>query len=502
MESLPGEIFIEIVEIMVLPHKDLRAPRLTTLRLVCRRWDEWIQQTPSLWTYIWNGTNNTYVERALQRSGTLGLKVRVSCWRKVKNRDKERFWSALLPHVDRWEHAKLSGRIGDSIPQVLALKGASKLQSLALDSNSYKYHTIRAPFPWPLPNLESLHIQDVGVQWSTHQYSLARLKYLYINCHRRGGFGGFQLLLPQVIDTLRECQELVSLHITGVFTAWDIKEKSPLVSLPKLEVISLSLQRFIGYRLLETIQIPKCRLIVIRIWSRADIRKPPLKALEALAGCMGTAKIPNRATVEAQESYYEAYLSCDLRAVDSGSSFMRLRLEVYKRIPWNTRLQETVPFLHRWIGSFGPNTGWDVRITSSSLDSMKEILLAFATHFPMAQTLTITKSITSSVWPPDAPFMDLDDPEEPDAPLMDLYDPEEPAFPCLEQLEMWYCKAFAGEIIRIITKRVIREATATPLRMRIKLPKDMDEIERVELAWLEDQLPNFTIQETPVFLNE
>ncbi|KAG9047799.1 hypothetical protein FS837_001455 [Tulasnella sp. UAMH 9824] len=490
MESLPEEIFIEIIEILILPYNDLRAPRLNTLRLVCRRWDELIQQTPSLWTYIWNGTNNIYVERALRCSGTLGLKVRVSHWPKVKNRDKERFWSLLLPHLDRWEHAVLSGNLEDNIPHALARKGASRLRSLALDSDSWKYETIHGPFPGWLPSLESLRIQNFGVSWSTQQYPLARLKRLYINLPQRAGFGQSDLLLRQIIDSLRECQQLVSLHLTGIHTSPDIltENLTPII-LPNLEVISLSLPRSVDCKLLETIHVPKCRLIVIRPWYWASALDQLLKALENLAGGIGTAKISNCATVEAQESYYKAYLGCDLRAVDSGSSFMRLRLEVNAHLSWKRCLQETVPFFHRWIGSFGPDNGWDIRITTYSLVFMTGILLAFATYLPTALTLTITNAITDLGWSPNAS-------------LNVLYVPDEPAFPCLEQLELWYCKAFAGGIIRIIAKRVIRKDTPTPLRMRIKLPRDVDEVERVELAWLSDQLPNLIIQETPVFLNE
>ncbi|KAG8914628.1 hypothetical protein FRC00_011974 [Tulasnella sp. 408] len=493
MESLPEEIFIEIVKILVLPHYNLRAPRLTTLRLVCRRWDESIQQTPSLWTYIWNGTNNTYVERALQRSGTLGLKVRVSYWPKVKNRDKERFWFALLPHLDRWEHAELSGKLRDSIPHALALKGASRLRSLALDSNSCKYETLYGPFPWPLPKLESLRIQHFKVSWSAQQYPLARLKYLYINLAHRGGFGHSDLLLTQIFDTLRGCKELVSLQLTGISISSNIpKEKLTSISLPKLEVISMSLPRSVDCKLLETIHIPKCRLIVIRPRYEASAMGQLLEALENLAGSIGTAKIPNYAIVEGRESK-EISLSCDLRAVDGRGSFMRLRFEVDTHFPWSGCLQEAVPFFHRWVRSFGPNTGWDVRIRTYQPWYMTEILLTFATHFPTTQTLTITDSITSPDWYTDGL-------------LIALYDPEEPAFPCLEQLDLWYCKAFEGEIIRILMNRVIRKDTPgggiPPLRMRIRLPKDIDEIERVELAWLENQLPNLTIQETSVFLNE
>ncbi|KAG8914625.1 hypothetical protein FRC00_011971 [Tulasnella sp. 408] len=491
MESLPEEIFIGVVEILVLPHNDLRAPRLTTLRLVCRRWDELIQQTPSLWTYIWNGTNNTYVERALQRSGALGLKVRVSYWRKVKNRDKERFWSALLPHLDRWEHAELSGKLGDSIPHALTLKGASRLRSLALDSNSYNPETIYGSFPWPLPNLESLRIQHFGVSWSTQQYPLARLKYLYIDRAHWGGFGQSDLLLTQIFDTLRGCEELVSLHLTGISISSNTpKEKLTPISLPNLEVISLSLPGSAHCKLLETIHIPKCRLVVIRPRYEASTIDQLLEALENLAGRIGTAKIPNFAIVEGRES--EVYLSCDLRAVDGGGSFMRLKFELDTDSPWNGYLEEAVPFFHRWVRSFGPNTGWEVRITSDAARHTTDMLLAFATQFPMAQRLIISEPVPSPVW-------------QLDPPLIVLYDPEGPAFPCLEQLEVWYCKAFAGEIIRIITNRMIRKDTLgsvmTPLRMRIKVAKNMDQVERVELAWLEDQLPTLTIQETPEFLN-
>ncbi|KAG8914629.1 hypothetical protein FRC00_011975 [Tulasnella sp. 408] len=496
MASLPEEIFIEIVEIMVHPHNDLRALRLNTLRLVCRRWDEWIQQTPSLWTYVWNGNNNTYVERALQRSEPLGLKVRVSYWPKVKNRDTERFWSALLPHVDRWEHAELSGKLGDSIPHALALKGASRLRSLALDSNSRKYETIYGPFPWSLPNLESLRIHNIGVPWSPQQHPLARLKYLYINLHQtEGGYGYPDPLLMDILDSLRECQELVSLHLTGMRVSSDIpKETLTPISLPNLEFISIgSLPESVECKLLETIRIPKCRLIVIRPWSGAWSIDQLLETLDNLAGHIGTATIPNYAIVEAQESDYEAYLDCDLRAVDGGGSFMRLRLGVSDHLPWDEFLQEAVPFFHRWVKSFGPNNGWNVRIATFSLEYTAGILSAFATHFLMALTLTITNWITNSSWFPDAS-------------LIALFDPEERAVPCLEQLELWYCKAFVGDIILIIANRMIREGTLggviSPLRMRIKLPKDMDEVERVDLAWLEDQLPNLTLQETTVVLNE
>lgn len=42
----------------------------------------------------------------------------------------------------------------------------------------------------------------------------------------------------------------------------------------------------------------------------------------------------------------------------------------------------------------------------------------------------------------------------------------------------------------------------TPLRMRIKVPKNMDEVERVELAWLGDQVATLTIQGTTRLLHD
>ncbi|KAG8916934.1 hypothetical protein FRC01_002772 [Tulasnella sp. 417] len=489
--SLPEEIFAKIVELLLPTYNDQRAPRLNILRLVCRRWDESIQQTPSLWTYIWNGTNNIYTEQALRRSGTLGLRVRVSIWEKVQNRDRERFWSALLPHVGRWEHADLSGTIGRDIPQALAFKAAPRLRSLTL--SPLRWQAYNGPFLWPLPNLDSLRIQNFGVPWSPQQHPSARLKHLYINLKTNVlatlhiPSSAPLLALRQIFDALRECPELVRLHLDGIPYPWNgLQEKPTPISLPHLEVISFgSVATSIKCQLLETIHVPKCRLIVICKPYERTMDGQVLAALENLASCIGTTKIPNRAIVEFQDSDHGPCLNCDLRAADGGCSFMRLRLQVSRDSPYNTHLEEVGPFFHRWVGSFGPNTGWDVRVTSWSAISVRVLLSAFATYFPMALKLTITKP--AEEWSPNS--------------LRALYDPSgEPAFPYLEDLELWYCKPFAREILPLISRRVIRKDTldngVTPLCMRIKVPKDIDEAERVELAWLENQIPNLTIQET------
>ncbi|KAG8904394.1 hypothetical protein FRC01_008741, partial [Tulasnella sp. 417] len=493
---LPEEIFLEIVEILVLPYNDQRAPRLNTLRLVCRRWDETIQQTPSLWTYIWNGTNNTYVEQALLRSGTLGLKVRVSHWKAVKNGDEERFWWALLPHVSRWEQAELSGKIRDNIVQALAHTPAPRLRSLTLTSR--EPHTPDGLFPWPVPNLESLRIRNFDFHWDPQQFPPARLKHLYINLNRDAIGNAFEhdTQLVQIFDCLRGCQELVSLHLTGIPFVWEIPEgKLAEISLPNLEVISIgACPRHIECKLLETIHIPKCKLIVLRPWYWGSSSSQIFKALENLASRIVTPRIPNRAIIDAQDSTYETHLGCDLRAVDGGSSFMRLRLEIRGDPSYDALLERARPFLDNWVSSFGPNTGVDVRVTSPRLETLAGMLLAFATHFPMALGLTITHWLTNPDWP-------LNDP------LGTLHDGTSGlAFPSLEWLELWHCNAFEGGISRIIKERVITENalgnSGAPLRMRIKVPKDMDVVERVELAWLEDQLPNLTIEETDVILGE
>ncbi|KAG8916935.1 hypothetical protein FRC01_002773 [Tulasnella sp. 417] len=487
--SLPEEIFVKIVELLLLPYNDQRALRLNILRLVCRRWDESIQQTPSLWTYIWNGTNNIYTEQALRRSGTLGLRVRVSIWEKVLNRDRERFWSALLPHVARWEHADLSGTIGRDIPQALAFKEVPRLQSLSL--SSLRWQVSNGPFLWPLPNLDSLRIQNFGFPWSPQQHPSARLKRLYINLNRMAAkkTDSSAPLLTRMFDALRECPELVRLHLSGIpFRSNSLQEKPASISLPRLEVISFGdLGTSVKCQLLETIHVPKCRLIVIcQPHVRASIGGQVLAALENLASRIGTTKIPNRAIVEFQDSDHGPCLDCDLRAADGGGSFMRLRLQVSRHSSYKRRFEEVVSFFHRWVGSFGPNTGWDVRVTSWSAVSVDVLLSAFATHLPMALTLAISK--------PAEAWSHYD-------PLRALYDLRgEPAFPCLEDLELWYCEAFARGILPTISRRVIRKDTlvdgATPLCMRIKTTKGVDEAERVELAWLEDQIPNLTIQET------
>ncbi|KAG8904407.1 hypothetical protein FRC01_008739, partial [Tulasnella sp. 417] len=493
---LPEEIFLQIVEILVLPYNDQRAPRLNTLRLVCRRWDETIQQTPSLWTYIWNGTKNTYVEQALLRSGTLGLKVRVSHWKAVKNQDEEGFWSALLPHVSRWEHAELSGKIEDNVLQALAHRPAPRLRSLALSSR--EPHAPDGFFPWPVPNLESLRIRNFGFPWDPQQFPPAGLKHLYINLNRHAISRAFrhELKLVQMFDCLRGCQELLSLHLTGIAFLWEIpEEKLTEISLPKLEVISIgACPRPIECKLLETIHIPKCKLIVLRPWYWGSTASQIFRALENLASRVVTTRIPNRAIIDAQDSTYETHLGCDLRAVDGGSSFMRLRLEIRGDPPYDALLERARPFLDNWISFFGPNTGVDVRVTSCYLETLASMLLAFATHFPMALGLTITHWFTNPDWPPNDPLGALHD------------GTSGLAFPSLERLELWHCNAFAGGISRIIRERVIIENalgnSVTPLCMRIKVTKDMEVVERVELAWLEDQLPNLTIEETDVILGE
>lgn len=166
---------------------------------------------------------------------------------------------------------------------------------------------------------------------------------------------------------------------------------------------------------------------------------------------------------------------------------MRLRFEIDVSFRWDRGLLgEAVPFFHDWVSSFGPNTGWDVRLTSYSAPPVADMLSKFAAHSPLALTLTVTK-----------PFMPWPNTE----PLLILFDSTgELAFPCLEQLEISYCKPFARGIFQIMSKRVIGEDTLrdgrTPLRMRIKVPNVVDEVERVELAWLADRVPNLTIQET------
>ncbi|KAG8916936.1 hypothetical protein FRC01_002774, partial [Tulasnella sp. 417] len=370
--SLPEEIFVEIVELLVLPYNDQRAPMLTILRLVCRLWDQSIQQTPSLWTYIWNGTSNIYTEQALRRSGTLGLRVRVSIWAKVLNRDRERFWSALLPHVARWEHADLSGTTGRDIPQALALEAAPRLQSLTL--RSPEWQGSNGLFLWPLPNLDSLRIRSFGFPWAPQQHPPARLKHLYIHLKHQAVYSRdpSASLLTQLFDALRECQELVSLHLSNLPIRLNtVQEKPTLISLPHLEVISFgSLQEDLECQLLRTIHVPKCRQIVIfRPYAWAPIDGQVLAALESLASRIGTAKIPNRAVVEFQDSDRGPCLVCDLRAADGGGSFMHLRLQASKHSEYNRRLEEVGLFFHRWVGSFGPNTGWDVRVTSWSATS-------------------------------------------------------------------------------------------------------------------------------------
>ncbi|KIO18648.1 hypothetical protein M407DRAFT_157362 [Tulasnella calospora MUT 4182] len=170
---------------------------------------------------------------------------------------------------------------------------------------------------------------------------------------------------------------------------------------------------------------------------------------------------------------------------------MYLKLEVDAEPPYHGLLEEAGPFFHHWASSFGPNTGWDVQVTSRALGSTTGMLSEFAVHFPMALTLTITL-------PAIIPFYVGDPP-------LTLFDSTgEPKFPCLEQLEIWYCKAFAQGIFQTITKRMIREDTQSdgvnPLSMCIKLPRDMDESERVELTWLEDHLAGLTLEGTDTIL--
>lgn len=107
-----------------------------------------------------------------------------------------------------------------------------------------------------------------------------------------------------------------------------------------------------------------------------------------MARRIGTGKVPNRAVLEVQGTEQSTYLDCDLRAVDGGR-LVRLKLEFYELLGFGELMEEVGPFLHTWVSSFGPNTGWDVRVASYAAESVDDMLSAFATDLPMALTLTI-----------------------------------------------------------------------------------------------------------------
>lgn len=217
---LPLEILVEIFLLSLPPTNHAQAPQKTALALVCRYWNSIIESTPFLWSQISIADTTSYIQKSLQKPGTLlidvnGARMHDEGWM-IGRCDGVccGFMLDVLRHSERWRHAVLQISCGwpPYIPMVLK----TPLPSLkTLELYSEVIGPLHDEFLELLqkenaPNLQEVYLDFMGLpHWNiSFPPGLSKLAIHSIP--------NLSPTLIQVLSWLVACPNLTTLHLCCV----------------------------------------------------------------------------------------------------------------------------------------------------------------------------------------------------------------------------------------------------------------------------------------------
>ncbi|KAG8921308.1 hypothetical protein FRC01_000314 [Tulasnella sp. 417] len=267
VNNLPTELLVAILQIGL---EDARSTRifLASVLYVCRRWNQVVLASPTLWTRFelsdgadyWNSNYLEYLKRTVIQSRSLGLKL--SCY--IPD-EEEALYSRLLyvelgRCMSRWQDVKFEmgwkpGPFFAALPK-LGNNTAPKLRNLYLSSNGYPEPCdIFDPHdPCPLERLELYH---TAVVWSTVNFE--RLRYLYV-----GEQYGYPPSVPELLRIFERSPRLEYLWLYEM----ELAPGSPNLPMPSEPVCLPRLSRFsmpflhTADTLIRMMRFPSCQYVV------------------------------------------------------------------------------------------------------------------------------------------------------------------------------------------------------------------------------------------------
>lgn len=438
ISSLPEELFVQIINHNIQQFDPAYWAQLQEIRLVCKRWNEIIEGTPSLWALISSHMNRIRIQESLHFSGSHDLTVSAF----VGN---EEFWERILPHASRWADLVINGVQHEESMEKVRSTSVPRLTSLTL---AWCDDGVVDAFSGKLLSLKHLMLHRAPCPWSPADFQSASLKSLRLIEHPfRSSHDTFQMF-----EILRSCTELVTFHLSASRTPPSLPQSLVPVSLPHLTELSLQdMKNDFLHLILQTLHVPNCRSVAIRG-----------EAEEGFAGVghavlsKGWGQVRERGRISI--SMAGVIVDCELVNERAGEP-VRLQLDFRVTGTDSTALDCIEAFGREFRDCIGLNVSWDLSVLDVAYPSwLARILPSCARLFPTTHMLRLINTRISE--PTDTKSNTHD-------PLECLHSNSSPnqegdgndcvglAFPRLLYLRIEYHKTHAEGVVQVAHRRIL-----------------------------------------------
>ncbi|KAG9019730.1 hypothetical protein FRB90_011001 [Tulasnella sp. 427] len=262
MHRLPTEIFLYLItEVLTAgiverprSHHDTHLGRLVNYYIVCKRWKEIIETTPSFWTTINLLDPPALSALAVTRSANLPLTVIALPGGTSLPQRWPEFKNLMLKNSKSWRSAEIAIPWSAELDDVLGAD-LPVLESLTLRTRSpylSQVSTAQKVFQMVPRRLVRLALHGIAIPWTLQFFR--HLKFLSLT-----GLHAFSPTCDELLGVLKECSGLVELELDLEEPTEETQTRQdpgPPFTLPQLTSVSLFLYPSFLVKLFETISAP------------------------------------------------------------------------------------------------------------------------------------------------------------------------------------------------------------------------------------------------------